>query len=132
MTPANLLICKMLLIRRLCKEVIIFVKILETDTKNEGLFLAIQQFFKEKYVMLENISCSSSKVGKYKGLLAITSRVFRKLTNLLTIHCVINGQQLVAKNICEKKLNLIPLIYDFLNNSAKKMLKNVNGYFCNA
>ena len=64
----------MLLIRRLCKEVI-FVKISETDTKVEGLFIAVQQFFKEKDVILENISCASSKVGKYKLLLAVTSHV---------------------------------------------------------
>ena len=56
----------MLLKQRLCKEVI-FIKILETDTNVEGLFIAIQQFFKEKDVMLENILCASSKVGKYKG-----------------------------------------------------------------
>jgi len=68
----------MLLIRRLCKEVI-FVKILETDTKVEGLFIAIQQFFKEKEVLLENISCAPSKViGKCKGFLAVTSHVYRK------------------------------------------------------
>ena len=67
----------MLLIRRLCKEVI-FVKLLETDTTVEGIFIAVQQFFKEKDVMLENISCASSKVGKYKGFLAVTSHVCRK------------------------------------------------------
>ena len=77
MPPSNLLICKMLMTRRLCKEVI-FVKILETDTKVEGLFIAVQQFFKEKDVMLENISYASSKVGKYKGVLAIRSNVCRK------------------------------------------------------
>ena len=66
--------------RRLCKEVTLFVKILETDTKVEGLFIAVQQFFKEKGVKLENISWASSKVTDY---------------------CVIN-RQLVAKNICEQ------------------------------
>ena len=71
MTPSNLLICKMLMTRRLCKEVI-FVKILETDTKVEGLFIAVQQFFKEKDLMLENISCASFNVDKYKGFLTIS------------------------------------------------------------
>ena len=48
------------------------MKLLETGTTVfEGIFIAIQQFFKEKDVMLENISCASSKVGKlYKGFLA--------------------------------------------------------------
>ena len=67
----------MLLIRRLCKEVI-FVKRLKTDTTTvEGIFIAVRKFFKEKDVMLENISCASSKVGKYKGFLAVTSCVER-------------------------------------------------------
>ena len=55
------------------------MKLLETGTTVfEGIFIAIQQFFKEKDVMLENIPCASSKVGKYKELLAITSHVCRK------------------------------------------------------
>ena len=44
------------------------MKLLETGTTVfEGIFIAIQQFFKEKDVMLENISCASSKFGIYKG-----------------------------------------------------------------
>ena len=49
MIPLNMIIFKMLMTRRLsclCKEVI-FVKILENDTKGEGLFIAVQQLFKE-------------------------------------------------------------------------------------
>ena len=57
----------MLMTRKFCKEVI-FVKILETDTKVEGLFIAVHQFFKESDVTLENNSCASSKFGKYKAL----------------------------------------------------------------
>ena len=64
------------MLRRLCKEVI-FVKILETHTKVGGLFIANQQFSKEKDVMFENVSCASSKVVKYKGFLAVTSHVCR-------------------------------------------------------
>ena len=54
------------------------MKLLETGTEVfEGIFIAIQQFFKEKDVMLENISCASSKFGIYKGFWAVTSCVER-------------------------------------------------------
>ena len=43
----------------------------------------------------------------------------------ISIYCVVNRQQLVSK-IYAKKLKIIPLIYDFLNNSAKKTMKKVN------
>ena len=67
----------MLMTRRLCKEDKRICKD-SSNTKVEGLFKAVQLFFKEKYVMLDNISCATSKAGKYKEFLAITSHVCRK------------------------------------------------------
>ena len=63
--------------RRLCKEVII-CKDFRNGYKSRRPFLNSSAFFKEKDVILENISCASSKVGKYKGFLAVTSHVRRK------------------------------------------------------
>ena len=48
---------------RILRKEVIYIKILETDTRVEGLFIAIQQFSKEKDGILENISRASSKVG---------------------------------------------------------------------
>ena len=61
----------------------------ETDTKVEGIFIAVQQFFK---LFSSYITCMK-----------------KELTNLLTVPCVKKRQQLVAKNMSTK----LPLIYDF-------------------
>ena len=81
-----------------CEE-LLFAEILKTDTKGESVFKVVQQFFLEKDIPLENmISCATdgapSMVGKYKGFLAFMKK---ELPNLLTIHCVIHRQHLVAK-----------------------------------
>ena len=55
-----------------------FVKILETDTKIEGLFIAVHHFLKEKDVMLGNISYAWSRVGKHEGVLAVSWHIWRK------------------------------------------------------
>ena len=90
---------------------------MKTDTKGESVFKVVQQFFLEKDIPLKNmISCATdgapSMVGKYKGFLAFMKK---ELPNLLTIHCVIHRQHLVAKNISET-----------LSASLKTIIKAVN------
>ena len=87
----------------LCQE-LLFARLLETDTKGESVYRAVVDYFQKKSIPLTNIIlCATdgapSLVGRHRGFLRYLKKAVRKV---LTVHCVIYRQHLVAKNLSEK------------------------------
>ena len=87
----------------LCQE-LLFARLLETDTKGESVYRAVENYFQKKSIPLTNIiSCATdgtpSMVGHHCGFLSYLKKAVPKV---LTVHCVIHWQHLVAKNLSEK------------------------------
>ena len=87
----------------LCQE-LLFAHLLETDTKGESVYRAVEDYFQKKSIQLTNIiTCATdgapSMVGRHRGFLSYLKKVVLKV---LTVHCVIHRQHLLAKNLSEK------------------------------
>ena len=83
----------------LCQE-LLFARLLETDTKGESVYRAVEDYFQKKSILLTNIiSCAPSMVGRHRGFLSYLKKAVPKV---LTVHCVIHRQHLGAKNLSEK------------------------------
>ena len=87
----------------LCQE-LLFARLLETDTKGESVYQTVEDYFQKKSIPLTNIiSCATdgapSMVGRHRGFLSYLKKAVPKV---LTVHCVIHQQHLVAKNLSEK------------------------------
>ena len=83
---------------------LLFARLLETDTKGESVYRAVEDYFQKKSIPLTNIiSCATdgapSMVGRHREFL---SYLKNSVPNVLTVHCVIHRQHLVAKNLSEK------------------------------
>ena len=79
----------------LCQE-LLFARLLETDTKGESES-------RKKAFHLQTSSCATdgtpSMVRRHRGFLSYLKKAVPKV---LTVHCVIHQQHLVAKNLSEK------------------------------
>ncbi|XP_037122184.1 protein ZBED8-like [Syngnathus acus] len=80
---------------------LLFARQLETDTKGESVFRVVDDFFKEKDIPLSNIlACATdgapSMVGRHRGFISFLKKA---VPGVLTVHCVIHRQHLVAKNL---------------------------------
>lgn len=80
---------------------LLFARQLETDTKGESIFRVVDDFFKEKDIPLSNIlACATdgapSMVGRHRGFISFLKKA---VPGVLTVHCVIHRQHLVAKNL---------------------------------
>ena len=67
--------------------IIVFAKYLQTDTKGESLFLALDKFFKEKGIPLSNILSiatdgAPAMVGRYRVFLAYLKK---EVPNAVTV-----------------------------------------------
>ena len=79
----------------LCQE-LLFARLLETDTKGESVYRAVEDYFqkKKKNIPLTNIiSCATdgapSLVGRHRGFLSYLKKAVPKV---LTVYCVIHRQ----------------------------------------
>ena len=82
-------------------EEFLFAKELETHTTGESVFQLVVGFFNEKEIPLTNIvSCATdgapSMLSSYRGFIKYLKEA---VPGVLTVHCVIHRQNLVAKNI---------------------------------
>ncbi|KAG8231017.1 hypothetical protein J437_LFUL010939 [Ladona fulva] len=90
---------------QICQE-LLFAKYLQTDTKGESIFHALDEFFKEKEIPLSNIlkvatDGAPAMVGRYRGFLAYLKK---EVPNAFTVHyhpsaCLHNSLQCVIKAI---------------------------------
>jgi len=86
-------------------EELLFAKCLETDMKDETLFTESKRFFDVKAISLINIISVATNgfpamVGRHRGFLVYLKQA---IPNVLSVHCVIHRNHLVAKtlmNVC--------------------------------
>nr|XP_039259580.1 SCAN domain-containing protein 3-like [Styela clava] len=74
---------------------------LPADTRAMTVFTAVERFYNEKKIPLQNIlQCATdgaaAMVGKHRGFIALMRR---KIPGLIATHCVIHRQHLVARNL---------------------------------
>ena len=86
------------------RQELLFAHLLETDTKGESVYRAVEDYSQKKSIPLTNIiSCATdgapSMIGRHRGFLSYLKKAVPKV---LTVHCVIHRQQLVAKNLSKK------------------------------
>ena len=96
---------------------LLFAKELETDTKGESIFKIVEQFFNEKEIPINNIiACATdgapALTGRYRGFLAFLKK---SAPHILTVHCVIHRQHLVAKNLNERLHKSLGIIISAVN-----------------
>ncbi|KRZ16569.1 SCAN domain-containing protein 3 [Trichinella zimbabwensis] len=85
-------------------EELLFAKPLETDTTGRSIFLAVEEFFKEKGIPLTNLLAvatdgAPAMVGCHRGFIAYLKD---SVPDVLVVHCVIHRQHLVAKHLTER------------------------------
>ena len=82
----------------------LFAKQLEVDTKGSKVYKVVEQFFKQKVILLLNvISCATdgvpSMVGRHRRFIV---HLKREIPDIFTIHCVIHRQHLAAKQLSNR------------------------------
>ncbi|XP_043262496.1 SCAN domain-containing protein 3-like [Colletes gigas] len=110
---------------QICQE-LLFAKYLQTDTKGESIFHALDEFFKEKEIPLSNILSvatdgAPAMVGRYRGFLAYLKK---EVPNAFTVHCIIHRQHLVAKNLSARLHNSLQYVIQAINTIRSKSLND--------
>ncbi|KFD63901.1 hypothetical protein M514_23892 [Trichuris suis] len=98
-------------------EELLFSKELETDTGGESIFQVVQEFFSEKGIPLQNIIAvatdgAPAMVGCHRGFISHLKKI---VPNVLSIHCVLHRQHLVARRLSPR-----------LNESLQYVINGVN------
>ena len=80
---------------------LLFSAKMDIDTKGQSIFQKVEDFFRAKNIPLTSIlTCATdgapSMVGRYRGF---TSLLKSAAPNVISIHCVIHRQHLVAKRL---------------------------------
>ena len=80
---------------------LLFARQLETDTKGESVFYVVENFFKEKDILLSQHSCLSNGWSTIDDRSSSWLHQFleKAVSGVLTVHCVIHRQHLAAKNL---------------------------------
>ena len=96
---------------------LLFPRLLETDTKGESVYRVVDDYFQKKSIPLTNIiSCATdstpSMVGRQRGFLSYLKKA---VPNVLTVHCVIYWQHLVAKNLSAKLHEFLSTVITAVN-----------------
>ena len=113
----------------LCQE-LLFARLLETDTKGESVYRAVEDYFQKKSIPRTNIiSCATdgapSMVGRQRGFLSYLKKAVPKV---LTVHCVIHRQHLVAKNLSEKLHESLSTVITAVNKIKANALNSLQFY----
>ncbi|KFD56772.1 hypothetical protein M513_02449, partial [Trichuris suis] len=98
-------------------EELLSSKELETDTRGESIFQVVQEFFSEKGIPLQNIIAvptdgAPAMVGCHRGFISHLKKI---VPNVLSIHCVLHRQHLVARRLSPR-----------LNESLQYVISAVN------
>jgi len=83
---------------------ILFARTLIADTKGESIFNTVKDYFKEKNIPLVNIMSVATDealamVSHHRGFITFLKK---EVPLILTVHCVIHRQHLVAKNLSDR------------------------------
>ena len=87
----------------ICEE-LLFAKTVLTNKIGEAIFRVVETFLNIPEIPLTNIlTCATdgepTMVGCHKGLLSFLKRA---VPDIISIHCIINRQHLVAKNLSKE------------------------------
>ena len=98
-------------------EEMLFVKSVITTSTGSDIFHMMKSYFEEKDIPLENIvSCATdgapAMVGRHRGALAYLRR---EIPNVLTVHCIIHRQHLVAKVLSERLHSSLNMVIKVVN-----------------
>ena len=109
----------------LCQE-LLFARLLETDTKGESVYRAVEDYFQKKSIPLTNIILCApdgapSLVGHHRGFLSYLKKAVPKV---LTVHCVIHRQHLMAKNLSEKLHESLSTVITAVNKIKANVLNS--------
>ncbi|KAG0438021.1 SCAN domain-containing protein 3 [Dictyocoela muelleri] len=109
----------------LCQE-LLFTIFLETNTKGESLFIAVKKYLDEKEIPISNILSiatdgAPAMIGRHKGIVAYFKEINR---GIVTIHCVIHRQHLVARNLSERLHGTLTCVIQAINRIKSNSLNS--------
>lgn len=98
-------------------EEMLFSRLLVTDTKGISIYECLQTYFDENRIPLHNIlACvtdgAPAMIGRYRGFIAMLKR---EIPGILTIHCIIHRQHLVAKSIGGRLHETMNIVISMIN-----------------
>ena len=101
---------------RICEEML-FARTLLTNKTGSAIFKVVETFFNEKGIPLTNIlACATdgepAMIGQHKGFLGFLKKA---VPGVLTMHCVIHRQHLVAKNLSSELHEVLNLVIKAVN-----------------
>jgi zinc finger BED domain-containing protein 5/7/8/9 len=108
------------------KEELLFAKQLKTNTKGESIFAVTEEYFKFNEIPLTNIlSCATdgapAMIGRYNGFVSYLKKA---VPNVLTVHCIIHRQHLVAKNLSPELNKSLETVITAINKIKARPLNN--------
>ena len=108
-----------------CEE-LLFARTIPTNKTGQEIFCVVESFFKEKKIPLSNIlTCATdgeaAMVGCHRGFLAYLKAA---VPDLLTVHCVIHRQHLVAKNLSGQLHSTLSSVIKAVNKIKSKALNS--------
>lgn len=109
----------------MCQE-LLFATYLETDTRGESIFEAVEHFLTDKAIPWKNIVSvatdgAPSMVGRHRGFIA---HLKRQLPDVLVIHCVIHRQHLVAKMLSPRLHKSLQYVINAINKIRSNSLNS--------
>lgn len=107
-------------------EELLFAKSLIMDTKGLTIFKVVENFFVEKGIPITNcIACATdgapAMIGRQRGFIA---HLKNAVPGILTVHCVIHRQHLVAKNLSSELHVTMKLVINAINKIKAKSLND--------
>jgi len=107
-------------------EELLFAKSLITDTKGLTIFNVVNNFFIEKGIPITNcIACATdgapAMIGRQRGFIA---HLKNAVPRILTVHCVIHPQHLVAKNLSNELFDTMRFVINAVNKIKAKSLND--------
>ncbi|GFX70450.1 SCAN domain-containing protein 3 [Trichonephila clavipes] len=98
-------------------EEILFARTLTTDTKGESIFNVLKEYFIENSIPLSNIISVATDgvpamVGCYRGFIG---HLKQNVPGVSAIHCIIDRQHLVAKNLNGKLHDSLQFVINTIN-----------------
>ncbi|KFD61283.1 hypothetical protein M514_26531 [Trichuris suis] len=107
-------------------EELLFSKELETDTRGESIFQVAQEFFSEKGIPLQNIIAvatdgAPAMVGCHRGFISHLKKI---VLNVLSIHCVLHRQHLVARRLSPRLNESLQYVINAVNKIKSNLLND--------
>ena len=108
------------------QEEMLFAISLPADTRATTVFNAVERFYEEKEIPMQNIlQCATdgaaAMVGKHRGFIALMKK---KIPGLVAVHCVIHRQHLVARNLSAELHHSLNVVIKCINKIKARSLND--------